>query len=203
LEDKQKHIARVVYAYKTAILSFRLFPEIWFDFASYLASVGRIEEGMNQLKAGLEANPTSLLLSFTLAEFEESRKVEFSTIQNIFETLLAKLEEKYHDTNTYYDRESKSMFEELKRSIPSDNIDETEWDGERREREREIKREHEKEVEQVVEVKRKKILEDIKISISLSWIIYMRFTRRSQVYKFNIRISKQHVSCLAKLESHL
>lgn len=71
--------------------------------------------------------------------------------------------------------------------IKKDAEVEEEWDGERREREREIQKEHDNEVYERVEIVRQKKVEEIKCSVSLTWIIYMRLTRRSQ----NIKAARQ------------
>jgi cleavage stimulation factor subunit 3 len=71
----------------------------------------------------------------------------------------------------------------LKDATKDETEAEEEWDGERREREREIQKEHEKEVNERVEIIRQKKNDELKSSISLTWIIYMRFTRRSQNIK--------------------
>ncbi|KAJ3061907.1 mRNA 3'-end-processing protein rna14, partial [Rhizoclosmatium hyalinum] len=56
----------------------------------------------------------------------------------------------------------------------------TDWDGERREAEREKEKERNAEVEQKVEIARKRKLVQAKEAWSLAWIVYMRSARRSQ-----------------------
>lgn len=124
------------------------------------------------------------MLTFTLAEFEESRKAEFKYIQSIFETLLERLEVSFTETNKKYDLEAETLMETLKESTKAEDGEmEEDWDGERREREREIQKEHDKEVNQRVELVRGKKIDGIKSGVTLTWIIYMRFTRRSQNIK--------------------
>ncbi|KAI8905512.1 hypothetical protein EDD86DRAFT_194001 [Gorgonomyces haynaldii] len=183
LED-QRLMQRVIYAYKSCLLQFRFFAEIWYDYCSYLSANNKQDDAIAQLKHALQVNPTSLLLSFTLAEYEEGRKAEFTVIQAIFEQLLEKLEKEHEQVNKRYNEEAQALTQLLKEaSRGEDQEKEEEWDGERREKEREILKEIEQEVYYRVEVKRHKRIEEIKSSVSLTWIIYMRFSRRSQNIK--------------------
>lgn len=131
----------------------------------------------------------SLLISITLAEFEEARKADFEVIQSIFDTLIARLETFRQTTESQFNEQAADLMKLLADTSKSGQEDEneTEWDGERRERERELQKEHQKEVHDRVEVVREKKLLEICSSISLSWIIYMRFTRRCQ----NIKAARQ------------
>ena len=98
------------------------------------------------------------------------------------------LETLYNDTNTKYDEEAVTLMAQLKEAVKNEEEDpEEEWDGERREREREFQKELDREVHQRVQVKRLKKIQEVKESISLTWIIYMRFSRRSQ----NIKAARQ------------
>lgn len=53
-------------------------------------SVGKHDEALTILKAGLEANPTSFLLTFAYAEALEIKK-DFAEVHNIYEKFLAVL----------------------------------------------------------------------------------------------------------------
>lgn len=123
-----------------------------------------------------------------MAEIEESKKADFKEIQNVFESLLQRLEEDYKQSNEKYDREAKALMAHLQESTrQEDDQQEDEWDGERREAERELLKEHEKEVHLRIEVVREAKNAEFKISTSLTWIILMRFARRSQ----NIKAARQ------------
>jgi cleavage stimulation factor subunit 3 len=90
----------------------------------------------------------------------------------------------YHDEiNKKYDLEAETLRQSLIDGTKKDSVPEEEWDGERRDYEREIQKGHDNEINEKVEVYRLKKIEEIKSSISLTWIIYMRFTRRSQNIK--------------------
>lgn len=62
----------------------------------WTTSIGKQEEALNILKAGMEANPTSFLLHFAYAEAQEGRK-EYAevtaTFDKLLDTLRAELEE--------------------------------------------------------------------------------------------------------------
>jgi cleavage stimulation factor subunit 3 len=178
-EEKSLLIARVLYAYKSALLMLRCFPEIWFDAATFLIQQDRSEEAIQMLQSGLAANPTSLLISFTLAEHLESRKVDFTQVTIIFDSMLANLEKEYKEANDKFDKERENLIVHLKDTMILQDLD-NEDEGEKRERERELQKEHEKEIELRVEVQRKRRISQLKQSTTLVWIVYMRLTRRSQ-----------------------
>lgn len=171
---------RVSYAYKKALLNLRHFPELWVDYFSYLVSLKKTDESLQVLKQGLEANPKSLLITFTIVETLESRKVDFKEIQEYFENLLVKLEEEYESVMRRFDKQGQDLLKYLSETQTSfEDLDE----GERREKEREIRKEHEREVQSRVEGPRIKKVGVIKQASTLTWIVYMRLTRRSQSIK--------------------
>ena len=62
-------------------------------------SVGKQEEALNILKAGMEANPTSFLLHFAYAEMQEARK-EYAEVNNAFDKLLDRLRVQLEELET-------------------------------------------------------------------------------------------------------
>jgi cleavage stimulation factor subunit 3 len=80
-----------------------------------------------------------------------------------------------------FDKKRNQLYAYLKETFSTtfDDLDE----GERRERERELKKEHDREVESRVEKPREKNIEIVKKGYTLTWIVYMRLTRRSQSIK--------------------
>ncbi|KAI9330114.1 hypothetical protein BDR26DRAFT_807589 [Obelidium mucronatum] len=177
IEDTSILSSRVVYAYKSALLMMRFFPELWHDAARYLIELGKLEDASSLLHQAVEALPNSLLLSFALAELEESRKKEHSSVASIYETLITNLETWVSEINAKYDNEHATLMNLLR---GSEVVDMSDWDGERREAEREKEKERNAEVEQKVEVARKRKLRQAKEAWSLAWVVYMRFARRSQ-----------------------
>lgn len=69
----------------------------------WTTSIGKQEEALNILKAGMEANPTSFLLHFAYAEAQEGRK-EYgevtATFDKLLDTLRAELEELENRVNS-------------------------------------------------------------------------------------------------------
>ncbi|KAA1478447.1 Suf-domain-containing protein [Dentipellis sp. KUC8613] len=66
--DKATLIARVQGVYRKALIRMRFYGEIWYMAYVWTNSVGKSEEAVNILKAGIEANPSSFLLNFAYAE---------------------------------------------------------------------------------------------------------------------------------------
>ncbi|KAJ3095319.1 mRNA 3'-end-processing protein rna14 [Phlyctochytrium bullatum] len=194
LEDNAVLIARIMFSFKSALLMMRHYPEIWYaamvkysnlvrvEASEYLLSIGKPEEAVGQL-AKRNRSP---LLTFTLCEIEETLKKDTQQIVDTYETLLKHLEDEIESVNARYDEERKEFLSAATQHEPGDD-NEADWDGERREREREKLKELEKEVEVKVELRRKEHLDGLKAALTISWIVLMRFTRRSQ----NIRAARE------------
>ncbi|KAJ3237989.1 mRNA 3'-end-processing protein rna14 [Chytriomyces hyalinus] len=197
LEDSSIVSARVMYAYKSALLMMRFFPELWYDAARYLIDLGKLDEAAALLQQAVEALPRSLLLSFALAELEESRKREFPEISKVFDNLLINLESWVVEVNQKYDAERDTLMALLRggndaaasSAVAAGNS--AEWDGERREEEREKEKERNLEIEAKVEVARKRKIGKVKQAWSLVWVVYMRVARRSENVKAARNLFKQ------------
>lgn len=74
IEERNTFITRVQAVYRKAVVRMRFFSEIWFMAYSWTNNVGRTDEALQLLKAGIEANPTSFVLNFALAENYELQK---------------------------------------------------------------------------------------------------------------------------------
>ena len=107
----------------------------------------------------------------------ESKKADFKGIKLVFDNLIENLENLIKETNISFDKERVALLAYLSESNLRDTTGEDE--GERREHEREQKKENEREVEVRVEAKRTVRIMEIKESLTLVWIVYMRITRRS------------------------
>ncbi|KAJ6613366.1 hypothetical protein B0H10DRAFT_2273893 [Mycena sp. CBHHK59/15] len=68
----------------------RYYPEIWFMAYTWTTSIGKNDEALSILKAGLEANPASFLLTFAYAELLETKK-EFTEVHAVFERFFSVL----------------------------------------------------------------------------------------------------------------
>jgi cleavage stimulation factor subunit 3 len=195
IDDADTLNARIMFAYREALLCMRYYPEIWLDAGRYLEGCGKTQEAVEFMRNGIECMPTSLLLNFSLAEFEEARRTEYKDIAAIFETLITRLEERVESVNGTFDRERDELFEKLRvasaietREQATDSgdgvdvpmVDETaaDWDGESRQKDREKASEIQKVVETRVEGRRKEQVDQLKEAISTAYIVYMRVARR-------------------------
>ncbi|KAJ6507234.1 hypothetical protein C8R47DRAFT_966772 [Mycena vitilis] len=95
-QDRDVLLGRITNAYRLAVIRMRYYPEIWkviiFSFMSYswTASVGKTEEAISILKAGLEPNPDSFALTYAYAEVLEKTEVkkdrpDFAKIHSVYE----------------------------------------------------------------------------------------------------------------------
>ncbi|MBE7180001.1 MAG: hypothetical protein INR71_02140 [Terriglobus roseus] len=79
LEDKATdpatYKARVLFAYKQALMALRFWPEMWYEAAEWCFQNDQEAEGNNILTQGIEANPESLLLAFKRADRVEITSV--------------------------------------------------------------------------------------------------------------------------------
>lgn len=89
-KDKQTLITRLQGVYRKAVIRMRFFPEIWFMAYTWTNSVGKHEEALGILKAGLEAIPGSCLLTFAFAESMELKK-DNAAVHAAYEKLLSVL----------------------------------------------------------------------------------------------------------------
>ncbi|KAF8890420.1 hypothetical protein BD779DRAFT_1622535 [Infundibulicybe gibba] len=89
-KDKATLISRIQGVYRKAVIRMRYYTEIWFMAYTWTNSVGKTDEAMSILKAGMEANPGSFLLTFTYVEAQEAKK-EFADVHATFDKFLAAL----------------------------------------------------------------------------------------------------------------
>ncbi|RDX41229.1 Suf-domain-containing protein [Lentinus brumalis] len=89
--NKNTFIQRMQSVYKKAIVRMRFYPEIWFMAYSWTSSVGKADEALATLKAGVEANPSSFALNFDLAEVLELQG-NFAEVHATYEKFLEVLQ---------------------------------------------------------------------------------------------------------------
>ncbi|KAF7331026.1 mRNA 3'-end-processing protein RNA14 [Mycena venus] len=92
IEDKDRSIftSRVEKVYRKAVIRMRYYPEIWFMAYSWTVSIGKNDDAMALLKAGLEANPESFALTYAYAEMLERAELkkdqrDFSEVHSLYE----------------------------------------------------------------------------------------------------------------------
>ncbi|TFY78801.1 hypothetical protein EWM64_g5207 [Hericium alpestre] len=98
IEDKDKatFIARVQGVYRKAVVRMRFFGEIWYMAYVWTNSVGKSDEAINLLKAGIEANPTSFVLNFAYAETLEINQ-QYAEVHALYEKFLENLKHDLDD----------------------------------------------------------------------------------------------------------
>ncbi|TFK28593.1 mRNA 3'-end-processing protein RNA14 [Coprinopsis marcescibilis] len=89
-KDKQSLITRIQGVYRKAVIRMRFYSEIWFMAYTWSNSVGKNDEALAILKAGLEANPSSFLLTFAYAEAMELKK-DYAEAHSAYDKLLTVL----------------------------------------------------------------------------------------------------------------
>ncbi|KAJ7124554.1 hypothetical protein C8R44DRAFT_149431 [Mycena epipterygia] len=92
IEDKDRAhlISRIQMVYRKALIRMRYYPEIWFMAFSWNASIGKNDEALSTLKAGLEANPDSFALTYAYAELLEKTELkkdqrDYTEVHNVYE----------------------------------------------------------------------------------------------------------------------
>ncbi|KAF9567671.1 Suf-domain-containing protein [Agrocybe pediades] len=99
-KDKATLITRIQCVYRKAVIRMRYYTEIWFMAYTWTNSVGKHDEAISILKAGLEANPASYLLTFTYAEALEIKK-EYAEVHTLYEKFLGVLRERLERLDKY------------------------------------------------------------------------------------------------------
>ncbi|KAI0745191.1 hypothetical protein C8Q76DRAFT_764545 [Earliella scabrosa] len=89
IEDSNRHtfIQRVQAVYKKACVRMRYYSEIWYMAYVWTCSIGKTEEAVALLKAGIEANPGSFVLNYAYAEQLE-RHGNFAEVHAVFAKFL-------------------------------------------------------------------------------------------------------------------
>ncbi|KAJ6473229.1 hypothetical protein C8R45DRAFT_835566 [Mycena sanguinolenta] len=95
-KDRATFISRVEKVYRKAVIRMRYYPEIWFMAYSWTASVGKNDDALSILKAGLEANPESFALTYAYAEQLEKAELkkdqrDFSVVHSVYERFFSVL----------------------------------------------------------------------------------------------------------------
>ena len=214
LEDEEEVQARVSYVFRKMVGGeCRYFPELWFVASKYSQGLGRIDEAAGYLRAGVQANPSrsvthqstsavmhpihhaepspapapsrlSFLLTFALAELEESRK-DFSKAHALFANLLGRLQPTLEKTKASITDEIAAAVATVvdvvaPRKTTGNHLitDPSEPDL------AEVKRAQEEERRtkaEEIRTRREKETEELEKGVALVWIMYMRFARRAEV----------------------
>ncbi|KAI5478156.1 mRNA 3'-end-processing protein RNA14 [Pseudohyphozyma bogoriensis] len=204
IEDPQALQMRVGFAYKKAVAHLRFYSEIWYLAAEYNLKLGRSDEARASLQAGMEPNPSSLLLAYTLAEIEESRQ-DLPTVHSIYDTLIAHFHAELATLEAATEKEIEAAM------AAYDKEDEAMGNGDDAEAREKVTVEKEQ-IRSNIADKRKKEVDVAKSAASNVWITQMRFARRAEGVKMarqvfaKARKSKymtwQVMEASAKMELH-
>ncbi|CAG8567643.1 14377_t:CDS:10, partial [Acaulospora colombiana] len=179
LEDQSALTQRIIYVYKQAMMYLRFYPEIWFEAANYWASIKKEEETVTLLKTAMEIMPNSFLVHFAYAELQEHRK-QHTEARQAYESLLSHVQSQIEEIEKSTEVEVRSLMQSSIESVNEDG--DTEMDGETREQLRIKEKEREKERVKLEESKRQEI-DELAKACGLTWIMLMRFTRRTEGIK--------------------
>lgn len=173
IEDPALLANRVAFAFKQAIAQMRFYPEVWFLHASYFIKHGRSSDAQSALKQGIEANPSSALLAYTLAELKEA---EGDTVAcyAIYDGLIERLQ-----------GELSAWEEETEREVQA-ALRAVEEAGDAASEEVEVRQkvvQDKEDAEKAVREKRKPGSETLREAAANVWIAEIRFARRAEGVK--------------------
>ena len=179
-EDQTALHARVTYVYKQALMHMRYYPELWFDAANYCIEINKLDDAAVMLKQGMEALPTSCLVHFAYTELEEVRKQD-GEARSAFESLLANLDQRIQKVQFKAEDQIDELNEREKVNKPPEK-ELAEMDADAKESLKKQTAEF-AERRKAFEDKRNALVAELKEAVSLTWVEYMRFTRRSEGIK--------------------
>ncbi|KAF9530907.1 hypothetical protein CPB83DRAFT_919848 [Crepidotus variabilis] len=170
IEDKDKATltTRIMGVYRKAVIRMRYYTEIWFMAYTWANSVGKHDDAIGFLKAGLEANPSSYLLTFAYVEALEVKK-EFAEIHAVYEKFLAVLQtnldtlEKATNGNTANPSAVNASVANISAEQNSQNTSYSSSSSDDNPKVSELQKH--------------------RTEYGLAWIMYMRFARRSEGVK--------------------
>lgn len=190
-EDLGAFQARILYAYKQALMALRFWPEMWYDAAEFCFQNDLVTEGNEFLLEGTRANPESCLLAFKRAdrieltlepeEGEEGIKRRGQAVRDPYDKLLDALYELVVATKKREERTIARVKEMHAQNAPAEepesNYDDEEDDGDRRAQAREAALEMQI---RAIEAGNNAQTQLLKKAISYTWIALMRAMRRVQ-----------------------
>ncbi|GAA5902824.1 hypothetical protein JCM8208_006485 [Rhodotorula glutinis] len=183
LEDPNLLHQRVNFAYRKAISKLRFHPEIWYLATSFNLRMGRVEDAHKQLREGLSANQSSLLLAYTLADLEEGKPdlaAAYAIYDSLIEHLNARVAQLEADANAEIS-DAVAEREEVHAQQVKDRV--AEGGDEDTVDEREQKAEELVALRKEIRERRKPEIESVKKAVANVWITEMRFARRSDGLK--------------------
>lgn len=183
IEDVATLHARVGYAYRKCLTQMRYFPEIWHQASHYFSTHDKADEGTAYLKTGLEANPSSFLLTFAYAELLEGKR-DFAACRSTFDALIENHGKSVQKLRAAIEAEvAQAQGPEIELSGEEVKLD-TDEDMDVSELSEAQRLAHDREARgKEVRDRRQKEVDDILSAAGVIWIMYIRFARRSEGLK--------------------
>ncbi|KAJ2616072.1 mRNA 3'-end-processing protein rna14 [Coemansia sp. RSA 1365] len=103
---------RVIHAYDLACMDIRFYPEIWIEFAEYLASLGRHNEALAKFQTASSVLPTSLAVQFAYAEMAERMK-QLDICKQTYEHVVRILRQGIESITTKYSQKLEKLERKL------------------------------------------------------------------------------------------
>ncbi|KAI9512750.1 hypothetical protein F5148DRAFT_1161352 [Russula earlei] len=170
-QDRNTFVTRVQGVYRKAVIRMRFFGEIWYMAYVWTNSIGKTEEAINLLKAGIEANPLSFLLNFACAEALEFQG-NFEEVHKVFERFLEALR---HDLDVH---EARIVLSATSSTVSTGAAELIGSQG------TEVVQPNASFATQTEEnLPQNKELSEKRQEYGLAWTVYMRFTRRAEGLK--------------------
>ncbi|KAG9027591.1 mRNA 3'-end-processing protein rna14 [Tulasnella sp. JGI-2019a] len=168
LEDNAALQMRITSAYKKAVARMRFYPEITYMAFNTLMAMSKTDEASAVLKQGIEARPSSFVLTFALAEFMETQK-NLPAAHAAYDALIATLSKNLDSL----DAQIKSEVDDARASVLQNGQNGATDDStpaviEAEDRARKVRE------------RRNKDLEAAKSELGIVWIMLMRFARRAE-----------------------
>ncbi|KAK4705927.1 cleavage stimulation factor subunit 3, partial [Phenoliferia sp. Uapishka_3] len=176
IEEPAALQSRVSFAYKKAVAALRFYSEIWYLAADYNLKQGRPDDARTFLQTGLTANPSSLLLGYTLAELEEGRQ-EYAACHKIYDGLLEHFHSRLATLSATIDRE---ITEAHAGYEAQQSIQEMEGADDEGRQKHLIEKE---EIKAEVVARKQAEVDTAKKGAANVWIAQMRFARRAEGIK--------------------
>lgn len=169
---------RTLLSYKKALAHLRFYPEIWYMAASYAKKAEKPEEATAFFKAGMEANPTSLLIHYAYIESEEG-KGNFEECHRVYNGLVERIQTEIEAVQTATKTEvSEALAEKARLEVQEkearNGADDMDVIGE------DVRIQERENIQKAIEESRQSQLEELKRLGANVWIMQMRFARRAE-----------------------
>ncbi|GBE79055.1 hypothetical protein BKA93DRAFT_785197 [Sparassis latifolia] len=182
IEERERAtlLTRLQGVYRKAVIRMRFFSEIWYMAYAWTNSIGKTDEALALLKAGIEANPSSFVLNFAYAEALETHE-KFAEVHATFDKFLEVLRGDLEVIESRVSSANSSFSSNISCSATQTDFGQTQTallpSG--------IQSQNSSFNTQVSDEKppKSKELADRRTEYGIAWIVYMRFARRAEGLK--------------------